>query len=170
MESEVEKNFIRIYAAVYDALQRIPIPSEEIYVGGFWLFYCDYTVLGAPCLAFNSGGSDIEARWSPSEWQVDVDDTVAEVLNPLYIELTKFMEGRSDEDWEFLIEYQYSYYCAISLALTKEKEKVFSGWNLADDFVVGVFEERESEEIYSALVKASISEDLVGRLGILRDS
>ncbi|GEM_PF-6053827 len=167
METEIEPFFARIYDAIRETLSSVEAPSGQVYSIGFWLFYCDYFVLSAPCLAYNTRGNEQEAKWCPPEWQTDVDEDIAAVLGPIYSEISDFMDGRSDDDWEFLIDYQWRYYCGICHALTKDASALLPNWDFTDDFVAGIFEEREGDELYQALAKASVGEKRALKLGIV---
>ena len=169
MTPDFERLYPVIGHCVKQTLADIPAPNGVVYACGFWLFYADFSVIGAPCFAYNIVGREDDAKWSPPEWAVDVEDRIAEALTPHYERLTELMTGQSDEMWESLIQFQWDYYSQLCLEITRDAPSLLHHWQVADDFVCGIFEEREDDEIYSRLLRASIGEEVVERLGILHD-
>ena len=166
MNSEIQTIFKDIESAIIRAVE-CDVPKEQgIYVCGFWLFYCDHQKISAPCFAYNNVPTDVEVKWSPAEWVVDIHDGVYDKLNPLYERLSDLMSGKSDEEWENLIHYQYEFYCLLCNSLNRNLSP-FKKWNTTSDFLIGIFEEREDEEIYENLVRSSIGEVRVNEIGIL---
>ena len=158
MDSNIEKLFLEIEAAFINAIKSLHI-KNEVYACGLWLFYCDYTVINPPCFGYNSSYDEKDDKWAPPEWDVDVDDTVYDALSPLYEKLSKLMEGKADQDWEELIEYQWEFYSKLCYKLNsviESKASPFINWPKSSDFVIGIFEEREDEEIYKKLVINSL--------------
>ena len=139
--------------------------TSNYYAAGFWLFYVDYTVFGVPCLALNSeenlASSDPTCRWCPSEWLVDV-HSCHESIQPLYTELSKLLAGESDESWELAVDQHYDAMCYLCKSLTANYhagDGAFGMITRNPQFVVGIFEEREGDELYKTLVDASIEPD-----------
>jgi hypothetical protein len=170
MSPDIESAFSQIGEILKRTLREIPAPDGTVYACGFWLFYCDYTVLGAPCFAYNIIGKEKGTKWCPPEWIVDVEDRVVEALNPLYQKVSELMKGQSDDAWESLIRYQWDFFSTLCLSITRDARSLFSHWRLTDDFVCGIFEEREGGEVYDSLVQSSVGEQLTIRLGILQNS
>ena len=171
MDKQFEALFKRVESALKSTLQEMPAPKDVVYVCGFWLFYNDYTTLGAPAFAYNTVGNENVGKWSPPEWVVDVEDHMAEALQPLYGEITAFLAGKSDDEWNALIKYQWDFYCQFCLALNdkaKGGDGLFANWNLSDDFVVGIFDARQGDELYETLIKSSVGEAQARSLGILQ--
>lgn len=80
MTPDFEKLFPAIGNCVKQTLADIPAPSGVVYACGFWLFYTDFTVIREPCFAYNVVGREGDAKWSPPEWAVDVEDHIVEAL------------------------------------------------------------------------------------------
>lgn len=149
--------------AVVDAVTESP--DAGYYAAGFWLFYLDYTLFGVPCLALNTeknlAESDPTCRWCPPEWLVDVHPCF-ETVQPLYTELSGLLAGESDEVWDIAIEQHYDAMCGLCRKLTKEyhsPDGAFGAIPKNPQFVFGIFEERQGDEVYEALVNASIESD-----------
>ncbi|WP_299973849.1 hypothetical protein [uncultured Pseudoteredinibacter sp.] len=160
--AEIEDTFVGV-------LESLEIKAE-IYACGFWLFYCDYTVISPPCFAYNASYNEKYDRWAPSEWEVDVDDSVYDALTPVYEKLSKLMEGKSDEEWGKLIEYQWKFYSELCYKLNSEihnQDSPFRGWPKCNDFVIGIFEEREGEEVYKELAISSLSYEKAKELCVI---
>ncbi len=160
--------FDAIGASVKETLAKIPAPDGVIYACGFWLFYADCTLLGTPCFAYNMVGREKDAKWAPPEWGVDVDDRMVDALQPHYERISDSMQGQSDEVWESLIEFQLSFYSQLCREITREAKSLLGHWQLTEDFVCGIFEEREDEATFVRLLHASLGEEAVERLGILQ--
>lgn len=169
MTPDFEKLFPAIGNCLKQTLADIPAPKGVVYASGFWLFYADNTVIGAPCFAYNIVGQEADAKWSPPEWVVDVDDRIVTALTPHYERLTELMTAQSGEIWKSLMQFQWDYYSQLCLEITRDAPSLLPHWQLADDFVCGIFEEREEEEIYYRLLRTSIGAEVVERLGILQD-
>lgn len=169
MKLDFSTSFDAIATSLKETLAKIPPPDGVVYVCGFWLFYADYTVLGTPCFGYNIVGQEKDAKWAPPEWVVDVDDRLVAALQPHYEKLSELMEGQSDEAWEALIEFQLNFYSQLCLEITRNAPLLLRGWRITDDFVCGIFEEREDEETFLRLLHASMGKEAVERLGILRD-
>ncbi len=165
MNSRTIEFFKSVEAAINAAVPKIPPPDGVVYACGFWLFYCDNTMLGCPCFAYNIIGNENDAKWSPPEWLIDVDDAVVEAINPLYQEFSENLANLSDEEWNALVQYQWGFYA--SMCHRMKNSTLFSNWSLSDDFVVGIFEERECEEIYNQLVLTSVGERDARKLQII---
>lgn len=170
MSPNIESAFSQIGERVLRTLREIPSPDGTVYACGFWLFYCDYTVLTPPCFAYNIVGKEQDAKWCPPEWIVDVENRMVDALKPIYQELSDLMKGQNDEAWESLIRYQWDFYSQLCLAITRDARSLLSHWRLAGDFVCGIFEDRESEEVYTSLVLSSVGEQAALQLGILPSS
>lgn len=137
-------------------------PDANYYAAGFWLFYVDYTVFGSPCLGLNTEAnlaeSDPTCRWCPPEWLVDVHPS-GEKLQPLYAELSELLDGKSDAAWETAIEQHYNGMCVLCRILTEDYHAPEGGFGTIrknPQFVFGIFEERAGDDLYEALVSASI--------------
>ncbi len=167
MSLNIESAYTRIDDLVKQSLRELPAPEETVYACGFWLFYCDYTVLGPPCFAYNIVGNDEDIKWSPPNWHVDVQRRMVEALSPLYQELSELMQGQDDDAWESLMKYQWHFFSQLCHSITRDAKSLLKGWHLTDDFVCGIFEEREGTDIYIQLVKESVGEQTAIRLGIL---
>ena len=137
-------------------------PDADYYAAGFWLFYVDYTLFGVPCFALNTeenlDASDPSCRWSPPEWLVDVHPCY-ESVQSLYTELSELLHGASDDDWNTAIGQHHDAMCELCRKLTREyhsPEGAFGSITKNPKLVFGIFEERETEEVYAALLKGSI--------------
>lgn len=169
MDRNIEKLFSEIGDALVGVLKSLEI-KMEIYACGFWLFYCDYTVISPPCFAYNSSYDEKYDRWAPPEWDVDVDDTVYDVLSPIYEKLSSMMVGKTDQDWEQLIEYQREFYSELCFRLNSEvdgQDSPFKHWIKSSNFVIGIFEEREGEEIYNKLAVDSLGYEKAKELCVI---
>lgn len=167
---EIEAVFAQIANRIRQTLLQIPAPSGTVYVCGFWLFYCDYSSIGAPCLAYNILGSEADEKWCPPDWYVDVDDQIHAVLAPLYLRLTELMHGEGHSAWDALLEHQWGVYADLSKSITRDARSLLGHWRLTDDFVCGIFEGRDGEEVYVSMVRASVDETIVAKLEILSDN
>ena len=170
MKSQIESIFSEIEETIFQTLRKIKAPEGLVYACSFWLFYCDSTLLGVPCFAFNIEGKEVEAKWSPPEWIVDIEDSMVEALTPAYGKVTELMENESEENWDELIEFQWGFYCKLCRKinkLVKTENNPLSHWNLSEDFVMGIFEEREEEDLYEILVKESVGEETAVKLKII---
>ncbi|SFM13446.1 hypothetical protein [Marinobacter zhejiangensis] len=170
MDSKVRDVFSEIEEVLIQAIRDIPVPPETLYACGFWLFYCDYSTISPPCFGYNSEYGEEDERWAPPEWDVEEEENVFEALEPAYEKLMGLMEGRSNEAWAQLVEFQWRFYtdfCARLNASMNSPSSPFAGWSKTDDFVVGVFEEREGEEIYNRLAIDSVGRDSAVKLSIV---
>jgi hypothetical protein len=149
---------------------------EQFYAGAFWLCYVDYTMFGVPCFAMNTGShlaatngdaQDNGTRWSPPNWQFDVIDETVETMSPHYNELSRSLAGKSEADWDAAIEEHFQVLARVCRRLTRAtraRAGMFARINLPTDFVVGVFEEREGEPVFSRLVRASVEPNVLSGL------
>ncbi|NOK58795.1 MAG: hypothetical protein GFH27_549301n177 [Chloroflexi bacterium AL-W] len=170
LQKELEALFEDMEIRIHSTLQRLPAPEGIVYACGFWLFYCDYTTLGVPCFAYNTVGNENDTKWSPAEWVVEVEDELTEALNPLYEQVSSLMADKDDQDWEALIEYQWNFYSKVCMSLNKSVKQgggPLAHWNLIENFVIGIFEEREGDDMYDFLVKTSVGEKTAIELGIV---
>ncbi|CAN5125304.1 hypothetical protein BH11PLA2_BH11PLA2_14210 [soil metagenome] len=167
MKPEIESAFHQIGETIQRTLADIPAPAGKVYACGFWLFYCDYTVLGPPCFAYNTVGNEKDTKWCPPEWQVDVEDRIVEALNPIYRHVEELMKDESEESWEMLLKYQWGFYSQLCHSLTRDAQTLLKHWQITDDFVCGIFEEREGEDVYYQLIKDSVGEEKAIQLGML---
>lgn len=157
MDNLVEKLFHEIEKAFLSSVRSLRL-DNKVYACGFWLFYCDYTVISPPCFGYNSSYEE-DDRWDPAEWEVDTDDTVYDAMSPFYEKLSNLMDGKPDESWEQLIEYQWQFYSNLCYKLNSEinsENSPFKGWSKSEDFVVGIFEQREGQEKYEELAIGSL--------------
>jgi hypothetical protein len=136
--------------------------SANYYAAGFWLFYVDYTLFGVPCFALNTEenliATDPSHRWCPPEWLIDVHPCY-EKVEPLYTELSEMLDGSPDEEWETAIDQHYNAICSLCLNLTEEYHKhdgAFGTIRKNPNFIFGIFEERDGQEVYETLLDASI--------------
>jgi len=137
-------------------------PDADYYVAGFWLLYVDYTLFGVPCFALNTeenlAASDSSYRWSPPEWLVDVHPCY-ESIQSLYTELSELLDGASNDVWDTAIDQHHDAMCELCRKLTFEyhsRDGAFGTIRKNLQFVFGIFEERETEEVYEALLSGSI--------------
>lgn len=149
-------------------------PSEDLYAAGFWLFYCDYTVIHPPCFALNTKSHLAKAqdkkyhRWSPPNWKFDVVDGTTDAMMPSYVPLHG---DHSDETWPLIIERHKLMISNVCRSLTwnaKEGAGRFQGISLNPKFVVGIFEGQNGPEEYEELVELSVDYELVEELRILK--
>jgi len=169
MNREIEEIFHGIEIALVTALCSVQ-PENEIYACGFWLFYCDHTVIRPPCFGYNSSYEHEDDRWSPPEWDVDIDNDVYGALEPFYQKLIDIMSGQSDDAWENLMNYQWSFYTNLCRKLNMEVDSEvspFKEWPRKSNFVVGVFEVNESEEMYDKLAVQSLGHQKAQQLCVI---
>lgn len=170
MDSKIESIFKEIENALLESIAKATPKESDIYACSFWLFYCDYQNINAPCFAYNKEPEEAGNRWSPPEWCVDVQDDIYKSISPLYENLTSLMSGKSDAEWEELIQYQYEFYCQLCKSLNSRLSSdlsPFKNWKTTPDFLVGIFEEREDEETYEMLIESSIGKSLAAKIGVL---
>ncbi len=170
MDKQVKTVFSEIEMLLLEAIKSVKPSNKEIYACGLWLFYCDYTVISPPCFGYNTVYEEGNGRWAPPEWDEDVVSSVFNALTPIYEELSVLMDGKSDKAWEELIGFQWTFYSKLCFKLNAQMDSdssPFKGWNINKDFVIGIFEEREGEEIYNKLVIDSIGEDKARSLCII---
>jgi hypothetical protein len=149
--------------------------SERFYAGSFWLCYVDYTMFGVPCFSMNTeahaaahgGNTSAGIRWSPPNWEFDVIDTAVERMRPLYQMLSQELAGKEDAAWDTTID---EHFRALARVCREATEAVHQ-WrasglveNITEDFVVGIFEEREGNSLFTRLVRDSISPERLSRL------
>lgn len=170
MSPDFQSMFSDIGERVFRTLLEIPAPDGTVYACGFWLFYCDYTVIHAPCFAYNVVTEENDDKWCPPEWIVDVEDRMVEALKPHYQVLSDHMKGQSHEAWDSLIHFQWDFFSQLCLAITRDADSLLSHWRRTNDFVCGIFEDREPEEIYTSLILSSVGEQVALQLGILPGS
>lgn len=148
-------------------------PSERFYAGAFWLCYVDYTKFGTPCFAMNTEsyftecGAESASRWSPPTWQFDILDGAVEAMSPLYDTLSQSLAGHDSAVWDATIEEHSQVLARVSRRLTRDarsRSGPFVQIGLPDDFVVGIFDEREGEPTFSRLVRASIDPEILTTL------
>ncbi|MDA7747408.1 hypothetical protein N8878_08805 [Psychromonas sp.] len=170
MHQYIKNYFTKIEKAIINSISTLKPSVEEAYVSGFWLFYCDHTSINPPCFALNTNYSDDEEKWSPPEWDIDVIDEVYDALAPIYKELSEYMSSKSDDEWEELVEYQFKFYSELCLQYNESmssEESPFNSWHKSNDFVIGIFEEREDEETYKELIISSIGSKKASALNII---
>ena len=162
-------------AAAAIVSQAMSSPDEEFYAAAFWLCYVDYTLFGTPCFAMSTESHCAVSvaewgegvRWSPPNWQYDVIDQAIQTMAPHYRTLSKSLAGEPEFVWDEAIEEHWKLLARVCRRLTHEarhREGYFSRLVLPDDFVVGIFEEREGEPIFSQLVHASIEAAILSSL------
>ena len=169
MHNNIEILFQEIEKAFINTVKSLDIKSE-VYACGFWLFYCDCSNINPPCFGYNSSYDEDDDRWAPPEWDVDIDDEVYDALSPLYSKLSELMNDKPDEDWEELIEYQWEFYAKLCYKLNNEicnDSSPFKTWPKSNDFVIGIFEERESEEVYNWLAINSLGHEKAKKLCVI---
>ncbi len=170
MSPEIQELFEGVQIEVLKAIKTIDPIHQDIYASGFWFFYCDYEAIYAPSFGYNSFFDDEDCQWSPPNWEVDINDEIYEALNPIYEKISEALKGKSDEIWEEVIEYNFSLFVGICKNLNTnitDTESPFSHWSKTSDFVVGIFEERESEELYTKLVIQSVGQQKAKDLQII---
>ena len=169
--------FNDIEAAWYDSASAAIVahaasqPSERFYAGSFWLLCVDYAMFGLPCFALSTESHIVEhgqdLRWSPADWPFSCIETAIQDMQPHYSALSERLSGRSDADWERAIEAHHACLARVCRRLThdaRSHSRAFSGVCLPGDFVVGIFEFREAEPLFSQLVRASISPEILASL------
>ena len=160
---EVVLNTVRAFTKTH--------PDERFYAGAFWLCYVDYTMFGVPCFALNTEAhlqaegveGDDGSRWSPPNWAYDLIDNAIEPMRPHYEALTRDLEGQSDEVWDAACEAHFQLLARVCREATTAIHQSPSP-GITEDFVIGIFEEREGEPLFSQLVRASIDPDRLARL------
>ena len=169
MDFQVEKLFFKIEKKITKGIKALKI-EDKPYGCGFWLFYCDYVVFRPPCFGYNIEFEDENDRWSPPEWEVDIVDSIYEKLEPIYEKITLLMQGKSDEEWEELIDFQWRFYTSFCSDLNiniKNESSPFKNWNTTEDFVIGVFETSENQETFVKLVIDSIGMEKAKKLCVI---
>jgi hypothetical protein len=148
-------------------------PHEQFYAAGFWLCYVDYTMFAGPVFAMNTE-SHLAAncgdwpegytRWSPPNWRFDVLRGAIEAMSPYYDALTASLAGQETAIWDGAIEAHWQTLARVSRLLThavRSGAAPFAGSSLPSSFVVGIFEEREGEPVFSRLVRESIDPEIL---------
>jgi len=146
-------------------------PLERFYAGSLWLLYTDYTLFGTPCFALNTESHIIEFgpdyRWSPADWQFPCIDSTIEVMKPLYSHLSQLLAGRDTEFWNQVIDEHHACLARVCRRITNDvrtQTGVFSTVALPEHFVVGIFEFREDEPLFSTLIRNSIEPEVLRKL------
>ena len=165
---DFESVFARIGERLMRTLREVPAPDGTVYACGFWLFYCDYTTLGVPNLAYNILGKEEDVRWYPPDWFVDADERICKALAPLYQEINELMAGQEEDVWVSLMEHQWECYSLLCRSITRDARSLLSHWRLTDDFVCGILDVKETDEVYTYLIESSIGKRKAIRLGILK--
>ena len=146
-------------------------PNDVFYAASFWLCYVDYTIFGTPCFALNTErtieqeGDDL--RWSPADWQFSCTDSTVEAMQPLYEMLSDELSGRAESEWDLAIEEHFSVLARVCRRITTEarsRRGVFADTVLHPDFVVGIFEYREGDPLFTQLIRASIAPEILATL------
>lgn len=156
------------------AMSLIPQAAEQhdlvdIYVASFWLFYVDYSAFYPPYLSINTEeqyrkdrDSGHPYRWSPAEWKLGLDDATDAMADD-YEPLMEALSGRSEEDWNAAIEAHHQAMSRVCRHLTN-KIRASGDSRFSGTFVVGIFEERESEAEFERLVHLSIDDSILNQL------
>ncbi len=146
-------------------------PNERFYAGSIWLCYCDYTMFGTPCFALNTESQVAEMgsdwRWSPADWRFSCIDSTVEAMQPLYSAFTKELAGRNKAYWNMTMKEHFAILARVCHRLTHEarsRSGVFASIHLPADFVVGIFEFRESEPLFTKLIIDSIAPEILAKL------
>lgn len=145
-------------------------PDEEYYAAGFWLLYCDYTVISPPPLAMNSEEHLAESpedaeyhRWAPPEWKFDVLDET-EQMRSSYAPLDG---DHGVAVWERIIDLHQQALARVCRRLTRtarSRSGPFQGLAVSPKFVVGIFEERDGGEEFDRLARLSIEPAVLAEL------
>ncbi|MBB5031388.1 DUF4303 domain-containing protein [Prosthecobacter vanneervenii] len=146
-------------------------PDERWYAAALWLCYTDYTLFGSPCFAMNTESRaaqmEPELRWSPADWQLPCIDSTVATMQPYYSTLTESLKGVERPFWDQTIEEHYACLARVCRAIThraRSRLGVFSDARLPDDFVMGLFEIREPDPLFTQLVRASIDPEILSGL------
>ncbi len=146
-------------------------PEERFYAGSIWLCYVDYTMFGTPCFALNTeshiaeAGSDL--RWSPADWRFSCIDSTVGAMQPLYSSLSRHLAGRSEAYWDLTIKEHFACLAQVCRRITnhaRTRSGVFASINLPEDFVVGIFEFRENDPLFTQLITDSIAPEILAKL------
>lgn len=171
---EIESEWL---ATVLDTVRELAAAhvDEQFYAGSFWLCYVDYRMFGVPCFAMNTeahaaanGGNTSEGiRWSPPNWEFDVIDRAIERMQPHYQALSHDLAGKEDATWDAAIDEHFRVLARVSRRATEEVHQWRASGlvgNVTKDFVIGIFEEREDDPLFSRLVRDSIVPERLSRL------
>ncbi len=146
-------------------------PDERWYAAALWLCYTDYTLFGTPCFAMNteSRAAQMEPglRWSPADWQLPCIDSTVLDMQPRYTALTQHLAGQDEACWNQTIEEHYACLARVCRVITHNARLrlgVFSDSRLPEDFVIGLFEIREPDPLFTRLVRASIDPEILSGL------
>ncbi len=146
-------------------------PDDMFYAGSFWLCYVDHTVFGTPCFALNtekrSAADGDDLRWSPADWEFDCVGCTIEAMQPHYEALSQNLSGRPESDWDMAIEEHFSGLARVCRQITsaaRSRHGVFRDTVLHPDFVVGIFEFREADPLFTQLIRASIAPEILATL------
>lgn len=175
MKHEVVEIFHAIEREILDSLARISAPDEPVYACSFFNFYWDCQEIHEPYFTYNIESSessrDPRLRWHPGDWMYDEHDTLGQSIRPLYLSLSQALKQEPKDVWEKVGEYQDALYCNACMKLNNtvtEHNSPFVGWNLTDDFVIGVLDWGRGD-IMDELAKKSVGEDRFDNLRIFKD-
>lgn len=149
--------------------------QEQFYAAAFWLFYGDYRMFGTPLLALNTESwiaamdpeTGIDLRWHPPDWQYSHVDSAYQAMEPYYMKLSDHLAGRGEVYWEIVSAEHQAGVARVCRRLTHEirsRSGVFAEIRVPDYFVVGIFETREDDPLFTELVRASIAPEILSTL------
>jgi len=175
MNEEAVGIFQVIEQEIIDSLTKVSAPEEPVYACSFFHFYWDGENIHEPFFTYNIESSessrDPRLRWHPGDWIYDEHDTLGQAIRPLYVSLSQTLKNEPEEVWKKVGEYQDSLYCNMCMKLNNvinESDSPFAGWNLTDDFVIGVFD-HERGDIMEELAKKSVGVDKFQKNRIFMD-
>lgn len=145
-------------------------PGDTFYGAGFWSFYADYTIIGAPCFAMNTEAhlaadpySDSN-RWIPPNWKFANILGADHELVPLYQQVSEALSADDEDRWQQVIEEHkqlIARVCRRVTAAIHARRGAFAVVTLPASFVVGIFEEQDGDDEYDRLARLSIDESLI---------
>ncbi len=142
-------------------------PSEQIYVGAFWLLYGDYSSILPPAFGLNSEGGDPEVRWHPPDFRWSPIDEVHHRVQSLYAPLASL--SVSEEVFDGLWEEHVGMLASVSrrvTALVRDGSMKIPQMNVTPDFFVGIIDFDRDEEAFDDL-RRSVDGPTLERCGIL---
>lgn len=148
-------------------------PDDQFYAAGFWLFYCDYTVIHPPCFGANTEASLAESgedakyhRWTPPNWRFDTIGGLSDKMMPLYEPLC---EEHEDDVWQKIMEDHKQSIARVCRRVTQQARSgagPFAEVAVPANFVVGIFEEQDGDEEYDRLAIMSIEKSVLADLDV----
>lgn len=177
MLDQIETAWLRVAAAAITRVVRANA-TETFYAAAFWLFYCDYTTMGAPALAMNAESAIAlhqtnddawSTRWAPAEWRWPVLDEACDAMQPHYTRLSDAMAAAPHSAWDELITAHDRMIARVAKALSGQlhsRTGELGHSKLPPNFVVAVIDDQRESPDFEDLLRSSVEPD---QLDLFRD-